>query len=143
MQLEMAVLADYANATKEGKLNIMGIFNEMRATSFPVAQPTMHLVLRFSAHRSEFGRPQQILVRLVDEDGRGELFRLDGEVTVSEANVTSPAFFDQSLRMNNIVFPRAGTYSFEILINNSYAKSVTLNLREVQNPPQQQLNQGA
>src|SRR6185436_5289009 len=47
VDVKLALLADGANATAEGKLNILGIFNALHAASFPCAHPHMCLVLRF------------------------------------------------------------------------------------------------
>ena len=49
MRVPLAVLADYANVTTDGKLNIMGIFNRIFASALPVVHPQMRLVMRFQA----------------------------------------------------------------------------------------------
>ena len=40
MQVPLAVLADSANVSQEGKLNIMGIFTQINAQSLPCDTPT-------------------------------------------------------------------------------------------------------
>jgi hypothetical protein len=42
MNVTLAVLADYADFSVEGKLNIMGIFNVSYAQSLPMQHPPMH-----------------------------------------------------------------------------------------------------
>src|SRR5919204_3250104 len=45
MRLSLALLADYANVSHDGKLNIMGIFGQIHAPQFPAVHAQMHLVL--------------------------------------------------------------------------------------------------
>src|SRR5215217_3944288 len=47
MEVKLAVLADYANVSQDGKLNIMGIFQEINAPSLPFPLPQMFLVVPF------------------------------------------------------------------------------------------------
>ena len=53
MELTLALLADYANISREGKLNIMGIFEQIFALSFPAVHAQLQLVLRLES--SPFG----------------------------------------------------------------------------------------
>ena len=52
MDVTLALLADAANVSQDGKLNILGIFNGLGAAAFPATHPSMHLVLRFEASRA-------------------------------------------------------------------------------------------
>ena len=52
MLVKLAVLADYANVTSDGKLNILGIFDRMNVLNLPAVHPQMNLVLRLEAHRA-------------------------------------------------------------------------------------------
>jgi len=49
MEVVLAVLADYANVSQEGKLNIMGIFDIISSEKFPTFHPEMKLVVQFEA----------------------------------------------------------------------------------------------
>src|SRR5215217_4763717 len=81
MEVKLAVLADYANVSQDGKLNIMGIFQEINATALPFPLPQMYLVLTFEAGPAEFGSEKQLRVVLVDSDGN-ERMSLKGQVKV-------------------------------------------------------------
>ena len=54
MHVKVALLADYSNVSREGKLNILGIFDTIYAPTFPTTHPHMQLVIRF-----EGGVPMQ------------------------------------------------------------------------------------
>ena len=70
MDVKYAVLADFVNRTGDGKLNIMGIFDGVRAVGFPFALPRVYLVLRLEAMSVELDRPFEIEIRLSDADGK-------------------------------------------------------------------------
>jgi hypothetical protein len=129
MKVTLAVLADYANVSQEGKLNIMGIFNQLSTGRFPVAHPSMNLVLRLSAHPIEFGRPQAVRVALAGPDGE-KIFELGGDITV-QGEPGQTVYSDQILTLNNLVFPKAGDYSFDVLVNNNHEASVPLKVTAI------------
>lgn len=133
MRVAIAVLADYANVTREGKLNIMGIFNQLQGPRFPLVHPLMHLVVRLSLHGSEAGKKQKMTVRLADEDG-DKLMEISGEGILQGEK---PGAFDadQILSLANLTFPKPGTYSFDISVNDEHRASVPLKLALVLPPP--------
>jgi len=55
MKLTLFLAADYANITREGKLNVMGIFNDIYARTFPARHSSMHLVAKLGAELGEYG----------------------------------------------------------------------------------------
>ncbi|MGB3906069.1 MAG: hypothetical protein WBB22_14235, partial [Anaerolineae bacterium] len=69
MKMTLALLADYANVSQEGKLNIMGIFDRIFTRAFPTAHPEMRLVMRFEFGAAELGRERRLEVKTLDADG--------------------------------------------------------------------------
>ena len=55
MRVKLALLADSANVSREGKLNLLGIFDAIFARELPTSHPHMHLVLRFEALPADAG----------------------------------------------------------------------------------------
>jgi hypothetical protein len=70
MEVSLAVLADYANISQEGKLNILGIFNTVSVQSFPGGLQQCFLVVRLVADVEEKGTQHRIQFRLTDPDGK-------------------------------------------------------------------------
>ena len=68
MKVTLAVLADYANVSREGKLNILGIFNIIHAASFPCTHGEMVLVTKLEAEVLDSKKPRKIEVNLVIEE---------------------------------------------------------------------------
>ena len=62
MDVTLAVLADYANVSQDGKLNIMGIFQEVNPPLLPFTLPQMYLVLSLTAGPAEFNTTRDIRI---------------------------------------------------------------------------------
>jgi len=131
MEIDIAVLADAANITTEGKLNITGIFDQITASVFPTVWPSCTLIIRLVGHQSETGE-HKINVRIADEDGK-ELSRLNGEIKLNrKRNVSSVRSLQAPLIFNivNLQLPRPGTYTFDVLIDGRFEVGVPLHVEE-------------
>ena len=64
MKLLLLMAADYANITGDGKLNVIGIFNDINAFNFPARHPSMHLVARLGAEPEEYGQTRSFTGKL-------------------------------------------------------------------------------
>lgn len=131
MEITTAVLADAANISQEGKLNITGIFDSIAARTFPAKWPLMVLVIRIEAHGSETGQ-HDIRVRLIDEDGT-MLSQLDGAFDIGRPDSPHlPVTGELVLRIANSEFSEPGTYSFDIWIDGRYEQSAQLHVLKLQ-----------
>lgn len=137
MEVKFAVLADAANVTGDGKLNILGMFNALQAPSFPCAHPQMCLVLRFEASRSEEGKSRTIEIQLSDSDG-AKVFSINASLVVPKGKPGMPIRIDHILAMNGVRFPKPGDYVFNVLIGDDQKASVELKLLQV-TPPKKPL----
>lgn len=124
MQVKLALLADYANVTAEGKLNILGIFDRISVNQVPAVHPQMHLILRLEAHPAERGRTHNVEIRLYDPDGT-TVFEVKGDVVPHGQGAQSVAT-NQILTLNNLQLSRPGGYTFVVLVNNDLKSEVPL-----------------
>jgi hypothetical protein len=127
VKVGFAVLADGANISREGKLNILGIFDSIQVQQFPVTHPQMQLVMRFEADRAEGGRTKKVEVQLMDEDGQ-KLFVLGGEFTLGTGQPGETIGSNHILTINMMKFEHPGDYEFKILINDELKAEVPLKL---------------
>lgn len=131
MDVKLAVLADYANVSSDGKLNIMGIFQEINAPSLPFPLPQMYLVLTFEAGPAEFGSQKQLRIVLMDGDGN-ERIALEGEVQVPEPKRRgSRAYINEAIGLAGVPFEKAGDYQFAILVGGERKKTVPLHVNDL------------
>ena len=125
MEVAFALLADAANVSREGKLNILGAFDRVYGTKFPLTWPRMVLVTRFVASPAEFGAEKALEIVTLDADGK----RL-GAAT-GKMQVPTPKGSGRALKINHVLpmtvtFPGPGEYSIEILVNGEPKATVPL-----------------
>ena len=131
MEVKLAVLADYSNISKEGKLNLLGIFDVIRARSFPAVHRNMQLVMILEAPSSEANTDKNVQVRLMDADGK-RIFEVSAQLKLAQPPPGEVIKSPQILNLNNIPFDRPGDYAFCILINGEEKGRVRLKLVKIQ-----------
>jgi hypothetical protein len=115
MNIPMAFLADEANISQEGKLNVMGIFDRIVAEVFPVSHPRMVFAFRVTAEFADGGRGFPVVVRLLD-DVDTVMFEAAGEINPP---IVPPGEFSTANQVFTLVgmqFARPGVYRFEVSI---------------------------
>lgn len=113
MELILALACDDARVRPDGKLDVSGIFNELSAPGFPAAQERMTVVFVLQWDRHESGRIP-LRADLIDEGGR-TLLTIQGHTDVdARTEDRAPAQTRLVLPLEEVVFPAAGTYRFEL-----------------------------
>ena len=120
MNVALALLADAANTSSDGKLNILGVFNTIFSDRYPAVHPEMKLVVRLQLHPAELEHPKEVNVQLRNDEGR----RLDGFRADFTVQGTPGAELggetlttDSILSVSNLYLEAPGTYEFLILVN--------------------------
>ncbi len=132
VQVTLALLADYANVSKEGKLNILGIFDNINAQSLPATHPQMQLVLTLEADRGDADKEHKIEIELIDADGT-KLFSIGGDLRFASPPPGEHIKVNHIIQLNNLQFNRFGNHEFKIRINKEVRQSVPLSVVEVKN----------
>ena len=114
----MAVLADEANVSQEGKLNLMGIFDRIAAAEFPVVHPKMVYAFRVEADFGDSGRAFPVRVSMEDEDGTA-LFQADGEMMAPPVPPGEFTTANQLFALVGVQFPHPGIYRFVVRVGDS------------------------
>jgi len=131
MEVKFAALADYANITREGKLNVLGIFDVINTSNFPVRLPTFYVVVSYAAGAAEFGSDKDVEIVLCDEDGN-DLFRAKQVLHVTRPKRSGTLFTtNQIAGIVGFPFKKPGDYQFSILVNNEEKKTLSLLVNEV------------
>ena len=126
MDVDLAVIADAANVSQEGKLNILGVFDTIWASTFPFRHSVMVFVLRFSADFTEQGA-HALEVRLMDADGE-QLFKAEEPLQVMGGVPGRPIRPHVVMGLNGVTFQRPGDYSFEVMMAGRHMRSVPLHV---------------
>jgi hypothetical protein len=130
MRLRLAVAADYANLSSEGKLNIMGVFHEVGSQVFPTALSQGFLILEWEAGPVETGKSRDLRIVFVDPDGN-EKIDLGVSIEVPKPKRPgSPALFNQIINVAGTPFERSGEHAFYILADGDEKGHVALYVHE-------------
>ena len=115
MKIPVALLADEANISQEGKLNVLGAFDRISAARFPTLHPRMVFVFRVQAEYADAGEIFPTRVRLMDEDG-GTLFEAAGELVAPQLAPGEFINANQVFSLVGVRFPRPGHYKFVLTV---------------------------
>lgn len=134
MDATLAVAADYANVASDGKLNIMGIFQEFNPDVFPAAGQPMFLVISFSAGPAEVGSQKDVRIAFVDPEGSQNLV-LDLQMTVADPpRAGTPSIIHQILGLQGLPLLRSGHHAFYVLVGGEEKARIPIYVNE---PPLQ------
>jgi len=123
VEVPLGLLADAANVSQEGKLNVLGVFDEISSAAFPAVHSALVLVLRFECNSTEFNQTKPISIIFRDADGR-EINRIDGELVVSGKG---PAGGSQVIiPVTGLILPGEGAYDFVIQVSGETKKHIPL-----------------
>jgi hypothetical protein len=126
MDVSFALLADAANVSREGKLNILGAFDRVQGAQFPLTWPRMVLVTRFIASAAEYGQEKSLEIVTMDADGK-RLGGATGTMRVPNGQAGRQLKINHVLPMT-VTFPGPGQYSIEILVNGESKATVPLDV---------------
>lgn len=130
MQVSLFQLADYANTTADGKLNVMGIFRILRAQSFPVRHSSMVVVIKLSPELGEYGQSRTLTIKLVDPDGK-EIISLSGPLNIPEPKGGLPPEVNAILEIKDLIFPHPGPYQFVLMLDKDHKGSISLQVEQL------------
>lgn len=116
MQVALLLAADYANVAQGGKLNVMGIFDNIRAQTFPARHASMHLVVKLASDPGEGGQMRAITILLLNEDG-GEMLRMSQDIEVPPHSGGRRPEMNFIMELRDVVFPTPGIYEFVVQVD--------------------------
>ena len=126
------MLADAANKSG-GKLNMLGVFDKIWASSFPATHRRLALILRLEFHSSEAGQTKEIEIVFVNADGK-RLSGRKGQFVVGELGGLLRAHDDQIIEIENLPLPAAGDYEFQILVGGEPRFTIPLKAEKIKAP---------
>ncbi len=108
------LVADYANVTGDGKLNVMGIFQVINAYNFPARHSSMHLVAKLAPELSEYGQKRTFTVILMDADSN-QVLQISGEFDVPRGEGGRKPEVNIILELKDVILPKPGRYQFVLV----------------------------
>ena len=134
MHLRFSAICEDARATPAGKLDVHGVYHDLAAPGFPARQDRLVLVLVLEWDRSDQGR-YLFKADLEDESGRPSL-TVEGETEVHLPGPDHPPARSQLIMpLEDVVFPRAGQYSFRVRVKGQTLEGPSIYLMEAPEEP--------
>lgn len=135
MEVGLAVLADSANVSREGKLNILGIFDRVMIRQLPGQLPPMHLVLRLEARPSDLGTEHTVQVRLAGPGGQA-IFDINGTFTPRGRNADRTVAVNHIINFGPVPLQHAGPHQVLIRVDDELVREIPLLVVQAPRPPQ-------
>ena len=129
MNIEAFLLCDAATE-QQGKLNILGAFDNI----YTRKMPTQHRVCSFAA-RLRFDKIEAgnhtVQIQIIDYDGRSIGPKLEGKLCVQVADDADSSVVNLVLSIHGLKFERYGIYRIDLAIDGDIKASLPLRVREV------------
>jgi hypothetical protein len=129
MELKLAVICETARERPDGRVDVIGIFDELHATAFPAVQERMTVVFIMEWTAEEYGE-QAFRVDLIHSSGR-KILGLQG-VTIVQPVPSGRPKTRLIQPLEKVVFPGSGEYHWELVAAGEIYE--TARIRLVENP---------
>ena len=127
MHVSFALFADAANISREGKLNILGVFDAIQVGTLPAVHPRAHLVVRLKGGPDDVGQ-HVMTMRWVNPRG-DELWTSNGQLDVGAPppGAIGPREMDLPLIASlDLPVDVAGEYTLQIALDGASKTEVRL-----------------
>jgi hypothetical protein len=129
MNIEAFLLCDAAT-DQQGKLNVLGAFDNIWAKNVPTMHPACAIAVRIRFEKIEEGN-HPIRINIIDEDGKPIGPNLQGNINVNVGDDVDSSIANIVLNIQRIKFEKYGQYRIDIAIDNQIKGSLPFHVREV------------
>lgn len=124
------MLCDYANATGDGKINCMGIFDRLYAMSFPALHRELYLVTALETEPEDEGETRRVNIQLINSDSQ-TMADLQAQIEFG----VGKQIVNQIHVFHDLQFPAPGPYQFNMFFEDQLVKAIDLELVLLQQEP--------
>ena len=129
MEIEIFTLCDFAQ-DNNSKLTIVGTFDSINVKQFPVTHPACTLACRLRFAAKESGS-HDFKLRLIDVKGKETIQPIEGNINIGAPPNGQFTSINIVVNFNQLQFPEAGRYSFELYIDDDWKSGLPLFLNLV------------
>jgi hypothetical protein len=130
MKLLLSLACEDARARPDGRLDIIGIFDELQAPGFPAIQDRLMVVFVMEWSGAERGR-REFRADLVDERQR-KVLTIEGHTDVTPRPGGRPPRTQLVMPLERLIFPAAGEYRFILHVDGVATPAFSLRVTEQQ-----------
>lgn len=128
MELLLALTCEDARTRPDGRLDFIGVFDELNAPGFPAAQDRMTVVFIMAWAEAQEGR-QEFTADLMDADDR-KVLTIEGHTDVVPAQGAGKPKTQLVMPLERVVFPHEGEYRFVLTVGGTTTTALSLLLSE-------------
>ena len=131
MNIEAFLLCDCATQDRQGKLNVLGAFDNIFIAQVPYVHPACTVAGRVRFSKIEEG-DHKIQINIIDEDGK-EIGpkKLEGHLTVRLGDDVGSGAFNFILNFQRIKFEKHGQYRIDLAIDGRQEGSLPFYVRKI------------
>jgi hypothetical protein len=131
MLVRYAFLADTVTLDAVGKINAIGIFENVLAQNFPSVHRDMCLVINLEGTINERGE-HKITVEFRDSDSN-KLASVDQKIALGNPKITHGTLrAGVIMKFQDLLFQRAGQYEFVVFGNDRFLNRVTFMVNQIE-----------
>jgi hypothetical protein len=132
MKIEIFALCDAAT-DNQGKLNLLGTFDQIYAAKMPVVHPACAIAMRLRFDKMEEGI-HRVNLQLVNPDGIPVFRPMEGEVNPRMAEDVESVAVNLILNFQHIKFEQYADYQINLSIDDVGMAVLPLRVREMPRP---------
>jgi hypothetical protein len=129
MNIEAFLLCDAAT-DQNGKLNVLGAFDNIFAKEIPTRHRACSIAARIRFSKSEAG-DHTVKIFIIDADGNSIGPKPEGGISVRIADDAPAVAVNLILNMQNLEFQQYGQYQIDLTIDGTVQASLPLHIRQV------------
>jgi hypothetical protein len=129
MNIEAFLLCDAAT-DQQGKLNVLGSFDNIFAEKMPAIHSACSIVTRIRFEKIEEG-DHPIKFNIIDEDGKAICSKLEGNIAVRIGENSESSVVNLILNIQRLEFKAYGQYRIDLAIDGQLRGSLPFHVREI------------
>jgi len=129
MNIEAFLLCDAAT-DQNGKLNVLGAFDNIFAKEMPTRHRACSIASRIRFSKIEAG-DHTVKIFIIDADGSSIGPKLEGGISVRIGDDADAVAVNLILNMQNLEFQQYGQYQIDLAIDDTVQASLPLHIRAV------------
>jgi hypothetical protein len=134
MKVEIFTLCDFASADSGGKLNVIGVFDEIWARAVPAAHPLCALAIRIRFDKIEDGL-KKLKISFGDADGNLVMPTMEMQMQVHIPPPLQQGNAQVVFLIPQMKFANFGEYSIDLAIDGRQEASTPLFVRQIPTTP--------
>jgi len=138
MNIEAFLLCDAAT-DQQGKLNILGAFDNIFAKKMPTMHPACAVAARIRFEKIEEGS-HTIRIHIIDEDGKSIGPKLQGNINVRIGDDVDSTATNIVLNIQRLKFEKYGQYRIDLAIDNQIKASLPFHVKVISDQTKLQKN---